>query len=193
MEKLTRFELKFLFWSVVLAIGVTLLSAWLSPYFDLSQSPFIKKIIGAREEALVFYFFYSVFATIFVPVPTMPLEVLFAGIFGVPITLIIRLTGSLVGATFAFAIAHTYGRPLLRRILLVSSYNEIEKFSSTQGLKAFFFISVFPLVNPEIMAYVAGLGSLRLIPTLGILAVANFYRFFIAMVWGRQILQNLGL
>lgn len=188
-----RFEFKFLFWSVVLAVAVTLFSALLAPYFDLSKNPFIQKIVGVKEEALAFYFLYSAFAAILIPVPTMPLEILFAGLFGIPITLAVRLAGSLLGATAAFLLAQKYGRPLLQRLLPASAYNEIDKFSGAKGLKAFFLISIFPFVNPEVMAYVAGLGNLKLIPTLLVLVVANFYRFFIVMVWGRQILANLGI
>jgi uncharacterized membrane protein YdjX (TVP38/TMEM64 family) len=192
-RKLTRLELKFLFWSIVFALVVTGLSAWISPYFDLSRSSFIREIVEAKPWALSFYFLYSAFASVFVPVPTMPLEILFAGFFGIPLTLAVRLAGSLAGAAFAFFLAHRYGRPFLKRLLPVSTYQEVEKFSHMHGLKTFFLISVFPLVNPEVMAFVAGLGNLRLFPVLGILLIANFYRFFLAMMWGKQILENLGL
>ncbi|MFN7088513.1 MAG: VTT domain-containing protein, partial [Candidatus Paceibacteria bacterium] len=184
---------KFLFLSVIAAVAVTILSAMLTPYFDLSRNPFIQEIMNIRKAALTFYFLYSTVASIFVPIPTMPLEVLFAGLFGIPMTLIVRLGASLVGATFAFFISHRYGRPLLKKLLPASTYQDIEKFSNSHGIRAFFLIAIFPLVNPEVMAYVAGLGNLRLTSTLLVLLVANLYRFLVAMVWGRQILQNLGL
>jgi uncharacterized membrane protein YdjX (TVP38/TMEM64 family) len=164
------------FYLVLLGIVVAGSSALLAYFFRFVGQPLVTEILRHQQQLILIYFFYIVLSTIVFPIPSLPLDILLLTTLNPILVLLVRLLGDIVGSALAFSIARRYGRPALKRFFQPKVYHQIEKVSENVSLKQFFWISMFPLINTEIMAYAAGLSELGLLPTIGSLLIAVSYR-----------------
>jgi uncharacterized membrane protein YdjX (TVP38/TMEM64 family) len=170
---------------VILVIGLIIAgaSALIGRYFNPETSPLVAAIVRERYYAATFYYLYTVLASIVVPIPTLPIDVVLLNIFNPWIVMVIRLAGGLTGGSVGFYLARRYGRPLLKRWLSKKNFDYSVSLSENVNWKQFFIISMIPIINTEIMAYAGGLSRLQYRWVIGVLALALAYRiFFVSFV-----------
>jgi uncharacterized membrane protein YdjX (TVP38/TMEM64 family) len=98
---------------------------------------------------------------VFIPIPTIPIEIVAGLVYGVPLGSLLVLAGHMLGAIVAFAIARRFGRPLLRRWLGDRGVSRLDAFAAQSGFLYIFFMRLLPLFDFKLVSYAAGLTPIR--------------------------------
>lgn len=98
---------------------------------------------------------------VFVPVPTIPIEIVAGLVYGIVAGSLLVLTGHMIGALFAFMISRVFGRPLLRRWLGDSAVSKLDPLASQSGFWYVFYMRLLPLFDFKLVSYAAGLTPMR--------------------------------
>ena len=181
-----QFILKLAIFIILFAAFVIIASAVLNHYFNPSNNRLVQYIMIYQDLALVLYFIYVMVASVVVPIPTLPVDLVMINLFDPWSVVVIRLAGGLAGGSISFYLARNYGKKFLKRCLSEKNYNFIDNQSANITWQEFFIITMLPVINAELMAYVAGVSKVKFRWTILILALADFYRlvfiFFIIRV-----------
>lgn len=160
----------------VFGLFIAIVSAIMAKYFNPSDSLIVRDLLLHKNRALELYFIYVIIASVIIPLPTLPVDVVLFNLLDPWSIITVRLLAGLAGGTISFLIARNYGRPLLKRWLSPKNYQFVERISGNITWKQFLFITMVPIVNTEVMAYAGGISKLKLRFTLFVLAIADFYR-----------------
>ncbi len=98
---------------------------------------------------------------VFVPVPTIPIEIVAGVVYGIVLGSLLALAGHVIGALVAFSIARRFGRPLLRRWLGERSVSKLDPLASRSGFWYVFYMRLLPLFDFKLVSYAAGLTSMK--------------------------------
>lgn len=98
---------------------------------------------------------------IFVPIPTIPIEVVAGLAYGIVAGAALVLVGNMLGALGAFFIARRFGRPLLRRWLGESGVDKLDPFTEATGFLYIFYLRLLPLFDFKLVSYACGLTRIR--------------------------------
>ena len=181
-----RFIIKLVIFIIIFAIFVIVASAILNHYFNPSNNRLVQTIVVYQDLAFVLYFIYVMIASVVVPIPTLPVDLVMINLLDPWSVVIVRLAGGLAGGSISFYQARNYGKRFLKRYLSEKNYNFIERQSDNITWQEFLIITMLPVINAELMAYVAGVSKVKFRWTILILALADFYRlvflFFIIRV-----------
>lgn len=150
--------------------------SWLVTHFFNSSNPAIHALLSHVSLALVLYFIYVVVASVIVPIPTLPVDIVLLKLLDPASVITVRLLGGLAGGSISFYLSRNYGRPLLSRWLSEKNYSYVDRLSGNISWLQFFIIAMVPIVNTELMAYAGGISKLRFRMVMGSLAIAIFYR-----------------
>ncbi len=175
--------LKIFLFLLLLGLFVVGVSAIVTHYITIQGTPLVDQIRHYRTLSLVVYFGYVILATIVVPLPTLPADIVFLGIFNPWKILAIRLIADLIGGAFAFYAARIFGKKLLKRWFRPSTYEQIVKASQHVSWKQYFWVTMFPLINTEVMAYAGGLSALNFVTVILTLFVGVSYRLLIVYLF----------
>lgn len=126
--------------------------------------------------ALAGYFLFVMIASVFVPIPTLPVDLLFFEYVDPTSVIVARVLGGVAGGSISYYLAYNYGRPLLKRWLSRKNYDFVEGVSNAVSWKQFFIITMIPIINAELMAFVGGVGKIGYRKTIGTLLLAIAYR-----------------
>jgi uncharacterized membrane protein YdjX (TVP38/TMEM64 family) len=132
-------------------------------------------------ETFAVYFLFAASATVLVLFPTMPIDLMLMTIFNPWLVLVIRVAASLAGASLNFTLGRRFGERILSRLMSRTDLEQVKQISKSVNSRHYFLIAMFPLTNPEIVAYAAGMSKIRIWELLPIMAVAMFYRLLIAV------------
>ncbi len=169
----------------ILAFGIVVgvLSSLLNNFIDPANNRYIQELLQYRTQALILYFAFVMVASVVVPIPTLPIDLLLFSIFDPATVVIIRVFGGLAGGSISYYLSYNYGRPLLKRWLSKKNYEVVETLSDNFSWREFFIITMIPIINAELMAYVGGLGKLGYRKTASTLFLGIAYRVvFVAAV-----------
>lgn len=169
----------------ILAFGVVVavISNLLNNFIDPANNRYIQELLQYQTQALIFYFAFVMVASVIVPIPTLPIDLLLFSIFDPAVVTVLRVFGGLAGGTVSYYLSYNYGRPLLKRWLSQKNYEVVEKLSDNFSWREFFIITMIPVINAELMAYVGGLGRLGYRKTASTLFLGIAYRVvFVAVV-----------
>lgn len=150
--------------------------SWLVTHFFNSGNPAIHALVNHVSISLVLYFIYIMIASVIIPIPTLPVDIVLLKLLDPASVITVRLLGGLAGGSISFFLSRNYGRPLLRRWLSQKNYDYVDRLSNNISWLQFFIIAMVPVVNTELMAYAGGISKLRFRMVMGSLAVAIFYR-----------------
>lgn len=164
-------------------VAVAILSGLLSNIIDPSNNRYIQELLRYQNQALILYFVFVMVASVFVPIPTLPIDLLLFSIFDPATVVIIRVFGGLAGGSVSYYLSYNYGRPLLKRWLSKKNYEVVETLSDNFSWREFFIITMIPIINAELMAYVGGLGKMGYRKTAFTLFLGIAYRvIFVAVI-----------
>jgi uncharacterized membrane protein YdjX (TVP38/TMEM64 family) len=181
-----EFIVKLVIFILVFAVFVVAVSAVLNHYFNPSNNRLVQYIVDYQTFAFVLYFAYVMVASVVIPIPTLPVDLVMINLLDPWSVVVVRLAGGLAGGSISFYLARNYGKSFLKRYLSEKNYNFIDHQSSNITWQEFFIITMLPVINAELMAYVAGVSKVKFRWTILILALAIFYRlvfiFFVIRV-----------
>lgn len=169
----------------ILAFGVVvaLISNLLNNFIDPANNRYIQELLQYRTQTMVLYFAFVMIASVIVPIPTLPIDLLLFNFLDPATVVTIRVLGGLAGGSVGYYLSYNYGRPLLKRWLSRKNYETVETLSDTFSWREFFIITMIPVINAELMAYVGGLGKLGYRKTASTLFLGIAYRVvFVAAV-----------
>ncbi len=167
---------KIIIFIVVFGLFVAGLSALISEYFNPADNPVVDAFLTQSNWVLVAYFAYVMIASVIVPIPTLPIDIILLKVADPASVIIIRLAAGLAGGSVSFYLARNFGRKLLRRWFSKKNYDFVEEISTNITWQQFFIITMIPVINAELMAYAGGISKLRFRLTLAVLTLAIFYR-----------------
>ncbi len=163
----------FIFIFGLFVAGVT---ALINHFINPETNIYVQVFLRDQTQALTFYFGYVVVASVIVPIPTLPLDLLMIQFIDPWPIIIIRLLGGIAGGSINFYLARHYGRPLLQRWFSAKNYDFIERMSESISWKQFFIVALIPIINTELMAYAGGISKLKYRWVILPLVIAIFYR-----------------
>ena len=168
---------------VIFGLFVGAISVILNHFISPHIQPLTYQVALHPYRALALYIAFVAGASVVVPIPTLPVDLLFLSLLDPTSVMVARIAGGLAGSSVSYYLAYNYGPPLLRRWLSVKNFQFVEKHSQLLSWQSFFVIAMIPIVNAELMAYVGGLGKIGYRKTIGTLLLANTYRvFFVYLV-----------
>ncbi len=153
-------------------VALVLLAVFLERSFQLSAI-FEEARIADRLEAAgplaPVAFILVMAATVVLPVPTFPLDVLAGQLFGPVLGTLYAVIGATLGAMVSFLLARWLGRDLIARFLK-GHINFCRQCSDRLLTKVVFLARLVPAVSFDVVSYGAGLTKM----SLGRFAVASF-------------------
>lgn len=168
---------------VIFGLFVAGISVILNHFITPNIQPLTDEVVRHPLWALTLYFAFVAGASVVVPVPTLPVDLLFLTLLDPSIVMIARIAGGLAGSSVSYYLSYNYGQPLLKRWLSSKNFEFVDQHSRKLTWQSFFVIAMIPVINAELMAYVGGLGKIGYRKTIGTLLLANTYRvFFVYLV-----------
>ena len=168
---------------VMFGIFIALISALLSNFIDPENNKYIQGLLLHENRALIIYFLFVIIATVIIPIPTLPIDLVLFSILDPVTVIIVRVFAGIAGGSISYYLSFNYGRPLLKRWLSKNNYKIVETLSNTFSWRQFFIITMIPVINAELMAYVGGMGKLGYWKTIFPLFVGLAYRvIFVAVI-----------
>lgn len=152
--------------------GLLLLVVLLERQFHFSamfKEARIEERLQAAGPLAPFVFILVMAATVVLPVPTFPLDVLAGRIFGPVLGTLYAVIGATLGATVSFLLARWLGRDLIARFLK-GHINFCRQCSDKLLTKVVFLARLVPAVSFDVVSYGAGLTKMSLVR----FAVASF-------------------
>lgn len=168
--------IKIVIFILVFGLFIAGVSAVVAHYFSSASETVQRNFIEHQSLSLWLYFIYVSITCVIVPIPTLPVDVVFLKL-GNPIAVIaIRLLGDILGSSIDFYLARRFGRPLLRRWFSEKNYKFIEQASEHITWQQFFIVAMIPIINTELMAYAGGISKLKFRQIIWGLMLAILYR-----------------
>ena len=165
----------------LLGLGVTALSILFNRAVAAAGEEILLPLLISPPLTLAVYYVLGTVATVLVPLPTLPIDVLLMTVFNPWLVLVVRLGASLLGSAVNFSLGRRFGQRLLARLLSHQDLEQVVEMAKTVNRWQYFLMAMFPLINPELVAYAAGLSKLKLTDLLPMIAAANFYRLLIVL------------
>jgi uncharacterized membrane protein YdjX (TVP38/TMEM64 family) len=165
----------------LLGLLVTGLSVIFNRVVEVAGEELLVPLLVAPVLTFVVYFLLATLATVVVPLPTLPIDVLLMTMFNPWLVLVVRLGASLVGSSLNFTLGRTFGEPLLAHLMSKENLKQTVEIAKNVNRWQYFLMAMFPLINPELVAYAAGLSTLRIWELMPIVAAALFYRLLIVL------------
>jgi uncharacterized membrane protein YdjX (TVP38/TMEM64 family) len=161
---------------VLFGIFVAGVSAIITRYFGPAHNPTIEHFITQNPWAFLVYFLYVTIASIIIPIPTLPADVIFLKLANPLAVISLRLLADIAGSSIDFYLAKRYGRPLLRRWFSDKNYQFIEEAAENISWQQFFIVAMIPIINTELLAYAGGISKLKFRNIIWALTLAILYR-----------------
>ncbi len=161
---------------VLFGLFIATVSAVMAHYFSSASNTLRQSFLHHQATSLWLYFIFVTIACIIIPIPTLPVDVVFLKL-GNPLAIIsIRLLADILGSSIDFYLARRFGRPLLHRWFSEKNYKFIEQASEHITWQQFFIVSMIPIINTELMAYAGGISKLKFRQVIWGLILAILYR-----------------
>ena len=189
--EISRRQAVFLLLAVIAAIGVLVaadqfierISPW--DYDDLER--WIDDL-GAWGPIIYMLFFAA--SMVFAPLPTTPLPIAAAAVFGAIPAFFYTLLAGAVGASLCFVIARRWGRPALQRFLPDKLVAEVDRVAGQLGARVLFLLRLFPIFGTDVVSYGAGLTPIRYWTYLAITIVGSTPALVLAVLAGEGLRDN---
>ncbi len=169
----------------MLLAALGMLVWWLSEPFATALSTANEMriwIVGAGPLAPLAYVVFYALQILIAPLPGNFVAVLAGYLFGFTQGLILSLIGLCIGASLAVLIGRKFGRPLLERFFGRAELVRWERRLRLRSPFLWFVLFLFPV--PDIVLYVAGVGTVRLRWLLPAILLGRSLGIFLGIVVG---------
>ena len=139
----------------------------------------------------VVYILGFAISMLFAPIPTAPLPVAAAAVWGGLLGFAYTLTAVALGSTLCFFVARTLGRRALRRLMTEAAVEKLDEFGQRLGVKVLIVARLVPVAGVDYVSYAAGLTQMpfRIYIIISVLGSAPILA--LASVLGEGLRRNL--
>src|SRR3990167_3407623 len=171
-----KYYIQVIIFIIAFGLFVAAISVIINHFLNPHIQPLTHEVMIHPYRALGLYFAFVMAASVIVPIPTLPVDLLFFGMLDPALVIVARIAGGVAGGSIGYCLSYNFGRPLLRRWLSGNNYQFVEKHSDSISWQNFFIITMIPIINAELMAFVGGLGKIGYRKTIGTLLLGITYR-----------------
>ncbi|MDW8045994.1 MAG: TVP38/TMEM64 family protein [Chloroflexota bacterium] len=114
-------------------------------------------------------------SVLFAPIPNVPISIAAGLAWGPVLGTVYSMLGMTLGSALAFGVARKLGRRHLRRLIGSKAARQIDRLAETMGGQVIFWARMLPVVNFDLISFVAGLTAI------------SFWRFLIASFLGMLV------
>ena len=119
-------------------------------------------------------------------IPGQPIQFATSYMFGVPVGLLISLFGSLIGVIITFYLAKSLGSDSIKSLFGAEKVENYQnKINSGKGLLITFIIYLIPGFPKDLVAYVAGISKMQLLPFIIISTVGRTPGMMLSLYLGK--------
>lgn len=128
---------------------------------------------------------------LFAPIPTAPLPVAAAAVWGGILGFAYTLTAVALGSTLCFFVARTLGRRALRRLMTQAAVDKLDDYGQRLGVKVLIVARLIPVAGVDYVSYAAGLTRMPFRTYILISVLGSAPILVLASVLGEGIRNNL--
>ncbi len=136
--------------------------------------------------------YIAVFAAsmLFAPLPTAPMPLIAAAVFGPALGFVYTITATAIGSTVCFWVARRLGRPALRRLTSQTALDRIDQLGERLGIRLLIILRLFPIAGVDYVSYAAGLTQMRFFAYIIVSVLASAPILILAAVLGDAVLER---
>lgn len=158
--------------AIFIFLVVVVYFAW--PYMSLFTNP--EKARALIEDAgawgPIIFILMQVVQVIIAPIPGQAIAIIGGYLFGAFWGIVYTLIGASIGFTIVFVLARKLGRPFVEYFVSQKMLDKFDHLTQNKGVLVFFLIFLLPGFPDDIIAFIAGLTSIR-IPTLILISLTG--------------------
>ncbi len=175
-----------------LAIIAVLIGAYFAydRWFPWEQSEIEAWIDGFGVWGPVVYIVVFALSMLFAPLPTAPMPLIAAAVFGPELGFLYTISATAIGSTICFWIARRLGRPALRRLTSQMALDKIDELGERLGIRLLIILRLFPVAGVDYVSYAAGLTQMRFTSYIVISVLASAPILIFAAVLGTAVLER---
>lgn len=128
---------------------------------------------------------------LFAPIPTAPLPVAAAAVWGGVLGFAYTLTAVAIGSALCFWVARTLGRRALRRLMTEAAVEKLDEYGQRLGVKVLIVARLVPLAGVDYVSYAAGLTQMPFRVYIVISVLGSAPILALASVLGEGLRRNL--
>ncbi|MDE2891747.1 MAG: TVP38/TMEM64 family protein [Chloroflexota bacterium] len=181
---------------LLLLLGIAIVAALIGAYlayerwFPWEQSEIEEWIDGFGVWGPVVYIVIFGASMLFAPLPTAPMPLVAAAVFGPVLGFVYTITATAIGSTVCFWIARRLGRPALGRLTSQRALDKIDELGERLGIRLLIVLRLFPIAGVDYVSYAAGLTQMRFPTYIVISVVASSPILILAAVLGDAVLER---
>ena len=174
------------------AVIAMLIGAYLAyeRWFPWEQAEIEEWIDGFGVWGPIVYIVVFALSMLFAPLPTAPMPLVAAAVFGPALGFLYTITATAIGSTICFWVARRLGRPVLRRLTSQAALDKIDELGARLGIRLLIVLRLFPVAGVDYVSYAAGLTQMRFVYYIVISVLASAPILIFAAVLGDAVLER---
>ena len=182
--------------ALLLLLGVAVIAILIGAYlayerwFPWEQAEIEEWIDGFGVWGPIVYIVVFALSMLFAPLPTAPMPLIAAAVFGPALGFLYTITATAIGSTICFWVARRLGRPVLRRLTSQAALDRIDELGARLGIRLLIVLRLFPVAGVDYVSYAAGLTQMRFAYYIVISVLASAPILIFAAVLGDAVLER---
>ena len=182
--------------ALLLLLGVAVIAILIGAYlayerwFPWEQAEIEEWIDGFGVWGPIVYIVVFALSMLFAPLPTAPMPLIAAAVFGPALGFLYTITATAIGSTVCFWVARRLGRPVLRRLTSQAALDRIDELGARLGIQLLIVLRLFPVAGVDYVSYAAGLTQMRFAYYIVISVLASAPILIFAAVLGDAVLER---
>ncbi len=189
--QITQGRLILLIMAAVVVIAV-LVAAYLAyeRWFPWDQTEIEAWIDNFGVWGPVVYIVVFAGSMLFAPLPTAPMPLIAAAVFGPALGFLYTISATAIGSTVCFWVARRLGRPTLKRLTSQVALDKIDQLGERLGTRLLIVLRLFPVAGVDYVSYAAGLTQMRFPTYIVISVLASSPILILAAILGDAVLER---
>lgn len=146
---------------LALVAAYFIVAEFLGVTYDIDAEPFRDWVDQWGVWGPIVYIGVLAISVLFAPIPNAPIFIAAGLAWGPVVGTAYSMAGMVLGSAMAFAIARRLGRKHLPRLIGGKAAARVDSVMGTMGGKIIFWARLMPVVNFDILSYIAGLTAIR--------------------------------
>ena len=182
--------------ALLLLLGVAVIAILIGAYlayerwFPWEQAEIEEWIDGFGVWGPIVYIVVFALSMLFAPLPTAPMPLIAAAVFGPALGFLYTISATAIGSTICFWVARRLGRPTLRRLTSQAALDKTDQLGERLGIRLLIVLRLFPIAGVDYVSYAAGLTQMRFVSYIVISVLASAPILIFAAVLGDAVLER---
>ncbi len=182
--------------ALLLLLGIIVIAILIGAYlayerwFPWEQAEIEEWIDGYGVWGPIVYIVVFALSMLFAPLPTAPMPLIAAAVFGPALGFLYTISATAIGSTICFWVARRLGRPTLRRLTSQAALDKIDQLGERLGIRLLIVLRLFPIAGVDYVSYAAGLTQMRFASYIVISVLASAPILIFAAVLGDAVLER---